>query len=481
MADAKSRYRFKEFKNGFRIEGEDRRPVDISISPEGMSFDVSTSFKIKNHWTHEVEALEQAYTRSYGIPHLYMLVDRIANDLMLGWQPPEGKAHGKIANVGWDVRTWAVTQTKKALASRIKEQWLRLKERMNPTVVAVQNRIFSVALKVPEYMHTDKNFYEDKFIIQDIMNYRAAAAVAAKLEEAMGIYFDFNSRPNQPWTMLDNWMGMYAPNGVAYPALRKTLMNLPGNFPPGPLQAIRHTILPEAIKERQRLLAMTVIGQEADYAGDRIDRFIPVVLRSNEDDFSEMISVVASQNIDWPEGPRTFKRFRRSFSMVMDYPAEFGPIDIMGLTRRSMEYHNNETVRRQLEQRQRAMEGLEPDTLTAVPPIPLPTDDKLIFLDTVERVADEGANMGHCVGGYAGRAVEGHCYLFHVEYDGEEATVEVDQFGTVRQGSGPKNTRNKAVDYGKKALTKWGGRIEAEPLKPTMKVARHAALPQAAD
>jgi len=464
MDKKQSRYTIKEYRSGFRIEGEDRLPVTVNIASNGLGFDIATKFKIINNWNRTVAPLEEFDIINLSIPRLYSIVDAVASNLMLAWQPPpkpDGtQLVGRIGHIGWDIRSWAEEQTRKAIAPRLKEQWLRLKERMDPKIVEVQNRVFSVALRVPDWMLDAPNFYQNHYIIRDIMQYRGAAALAAHLERAVQTYYEWNARPSQPWRMLENWMGMYSPTGVAYPALRKTLMNLAGNFPPGPLQRIRHVMLPRAIKERECLLAMTVLGEEFDF-GTHVDRFIPVVLRSKNEHFKEMLKIVA-ENFDWKYGPRTYQRFVRSMKILMDYPGDFGPINILGLTRRAMTYHTDERVRRQLEQRQRAMRGLQPEDETRVPSIPLPENEHVHFLSTVEEIIDEGEQMGHCVGGYAGRAVDGKCYLFHIIYKGKEATIEVGMSGHVIQGSGPNNRINKAVTYGRSVLSKWGSQITPE-------------------
>ena len=67
--------------------------------------------------------------------------------------------------------------------------------------------------------------------------------------------------------------------------------------------------------------------------------------------------------------------------------------------------------------------------------------------------------MKHCIATYAERAVRGDCYLFHVEYDNQHASVEVDLYGQVRQARGPRNTCNRACVYGQRVLRRWGEQL----------------------
>lgn len=75
--------------------------------------------------------------------------------------------------------------------------------------------------------------------------------------------------------------------------------------------------------------------------------------------------------------------------------------------------------------------------------------------------------MGHCVAAYAAAAVYGRSYLFHVSYRGEEATVEVSEWGHVTQTQGPGNRDNGACRYGRRVLNRWGRNFPTEMCNPT--------------
>ena len=45
--------------------------------------------------------------------------------------------------------------------------------------------------------------------------------------------------------------------------------------------------------------------------------------------------------------------------------------------------------------------------------------------------------MRHCIASYAGKALAGESFLFHIEHRGEVASVEVDTRGRVLQAYGP--------------------------------------------
>jgi len=70
--------------------------------------------------------------------------------------------------------------------------------------------------------------------------------------------------------------------------------------------------------------------------------------------------------------------------------------------------------------------------------------------------------MDNCVASYASHAVRGSSLLFHVEKDGEAATVEVSARGYVAQAAGPRNRRNAAVKWGERALKRLGKKFPEE-------------------
>jgi hypothetical protein len=92
---------------------------------------------------------------------------------------------------------------------------------------------------------------------------------------------------------------------------------------------------------------------------------------------------------------------------------------------------------------------------TAKPPIKLPENNNIKFLNTYKSVVDEGDLMDHCIASYAPSAVNGSCYLFHIDYNNEMASVEVSPQGYVKQSYGKKDTKNNASAYGRKVLSEW--------------------------
>jgi len=103
---------------------------------------------------------------------------------------------------------------------------------------------------------------------------------------------------------------------------------------------------------------------------------------------------------------------------------------------------------------------LDEETPTKPPPIAVPDIPGVRFLSNVGDIQAEGEQMHHCITLYAERAVAGHSYLFHVDYEGNCASVEVDLRGQVRQSCGPRNKPTRASEHGARILRRWGGEFK---------------------
>jgi hypothetical protein len=96
---------------------------------------------------------------------------------------------------------------------------------------------------------------------------------------------------------------------------------------------------------------------------------------------------------------------------------------------------------------------------------------KVTFLCTSQQVRDEGNIMRHCIGSSVGSAFKMRRLIFHVEYQGQKATVALDDENNsaiipgvvenwIVSGSfGPKNHKNKASAMGEKIMKQWARKL----------------------
>jgi hypothetical protein len=171
--------------------------------------------------------------------------------------------------------------------------------------------------------------------------------------------------------------------------------------------------------------------------------------------------------------PRQPDDLRFAIRYLCDYPEpHHGTLG--GLVDRVIRWHRRAHERRRLEEFVAEMGGH--DRPTTRPPIALPAVPGITFLATVGDVVEEGTRMKHCIATRTPEAIKGRCFLFHVDYQGEQASVEVSADGEITDAEGPRNTKNAAVQWGTVQLQAWGAELPprkvVEPPKAIQKVRR---------
>jgi hypothetical protein len=327
---------------------------------------------------------------------------------------------------------------------------------VDPTVLDVQRAVFAATRGVSRVLLDDR-LYRDPWLVHDITHYRAAAIAVKFVEEMVKAriaknfddfieYLDAVEKERiDSIEHLQNWRGLFSPTGEEYHSLNRTLMNLPGGVPASMVADMARVELPRPITSRIELdfvLAFTHTRRQ--------DSNFPIAIHATKDQIIEGIKRVNRY---------THNEFstRRAHDILLyarflnDYP-ERHTGNLVGLTDRAIWWHRTQRERDIDENVTR----LGADTPAAKPPIALPVLPEIRFLDTVKAICEEGLTMEHCVASYSEGAVHGSYYLFHVDHAGEAATIEVNRQGKVLQAYGPKDKLNQAVDWGKRALNRWG-------------------------
>lgn len=467
-----SKYVFTERADGFEITApnQNRTPTRVTCYP--------TYLEIERRPGRDGEV----EPRHFGFYEYYALSRAVAEGLMAEWEPPERNEH-------WSgVRDWAVTQTARAIGKRVYAQWQRLIQGVDPTVLAVHRAIFA-ATRGTAALAMEEELYQYEFVVRDIVNYRAAA-VAAKWVEPLAdgciqrralnspqaqdirqalsaleplarqsgltLYSSLEldrttAKHSSPIEAMQDWRALFSPTGEDYRSLNRTLTYLPGGIPATLLcRALRDLYLERPITQRLELLALLHYQEAAGKREDWVN--LPVFMHTDTPGVKEAVRRVAAYMHD-DLSTRKAADVRRAVGILADFP-ERHTGNIVGLADKSIRWHRDGQEHRT----QETIDRLGGHTLTALPPS-LPDIPGVTFLDNVEAVCREGAAMGHCIASYAAFAVNGACYLFHVEHNGETATVEVDPAGPAVQAHGPHNTNNGAVRWGQRALSRWGRQV----------------------
>ena len=480
-----SRYIVEEKKNGFVVRGrphhwdvpgapewlielcydggrERREPVTVTLEP--YFFEVASPTGRIDDFDPFGAPGEQS-TR-YGLFDFPQMITDIAKRLMVPWRRPVRDYVGpdEEQEAGSWLVPWVIKQTEKAIAKQVRTEWQRLLEPFDPTILAVQKKVFAATWNCRRApLLSDDALYREKYIVKDILSYRAAAVAVL----ACGFFGPANESSIEK---MRHWRDLFAPAGMgAYTSLNKTLMNLPGGVPASLLGDLRQVVLPRPIYNRLELIATILAGARttdnfhvfahatADEIKEAVRRMSVSLQRQQEAEIAEMIQQFPGNGWERAKvraalSPRRTRDIREAVYYMLDFPDDHNG-RLVGLAEKAIRWHG--TAGREEEAR-KTIRRFGTERKTALPPIGLPKVEGIRLLATVGDIVTEAEKMRHCIASYADKAVEGHCFLFHVDYRGESASVEVDHMGQIKQARGPRNSPNVATHWGAKVLAEWG-------------------------
>ncbi len=451
------RYVVSDLSDGLHISAR-KHPLDVDGTEKWMLDAIEENYNIKRNpvtvWreplSFQLESHDKKGTiskRRFSLVNYYGLVNEIAEQLLRDWTPPDKGDDDEYIDKGppelrmWrGIREWAVNRTEMAINKMIYDKWKKLRETADPVALTVQKKVFAATFGYGSTrLVMAPEFYKHPFIVKDVLEFRAAAVAAGLcgriaytkegIDDALGYMAD--------------WRSIFSLTKAAYPSLNKTLTNLPYGIPARLLLSLNQFMLRRPVTSRLELLTIIL-------AHRRGQRNIRVFEFATEAQIAEVMQRV-SAHLHRDLSPRRWKDLDSVILFLKDYPDQHTG-NLVGLAERSIRWHRdfqNQTVAK-------FIEGFGHDKDVAKPPIPLPSIEGIRFLSTVGDVAQEGVEMQHCISTYAKKAVEGHCYLFHVDHQGRQASVEVDCYGRVIQANGPRNESNAACEWGRKVLGKWG-------------------------
>lgn len=455
-----SKYSISEFTNGFLIIGKDREPVEVIRQP--------TYFQVK--------LLNLDHILEFSFFDYYPFSGSIFLGLMANWKPENIKESGDPMWHG--VYEWALNQTAKALGKRVHAQWRRLLSQVDPTILSAHKSMFAATFSGGEFERIPQ-LYDHKIIVNDIVNYRAAAIAARNVmqliernQEIQSSIYDQLGGKSQPYTMsktfspflrffsskvfnpnhnrmieaMHDWQDLFSVTGKKYRSLSRTLMSLPGGVPHGLLCVLPYIHLTRPVTDRLELLLLLLFNQIVRPGHINAN----VIHQATRERIKRAMQILSAHK-NLTLSPRRSSDVRDLAQYLVDYPDRHQG-NVVGLLERSIDWHRNQNEEDFINQ----LGNLGLETQCSIPPIPLPDSPGVKFLGTVNDISQEALKMKNCVASYASKAVNGNCYLFHVTYRDKEATVEVSPYGIVQQAYGPRNFRNSAAKWGRRMLGKWG-------------------------
>lgn len=466
------RYNVKHKANMLEISGEARNTVQLEFT--GRCF---RTWRNQEH-------------RDFGLFDYGAMISWLSREAIEGWERPANKSlPAQTEDVSeteytdrW-IPQWIRDIGVRAFNAKVYPYWKDWISATQPEVVSVHKAVHAAigSSIMSPILGTDE-LYKNEFIIGDIIRYPAAAMAAGWLDgmtlhqpwvqakypfaaerlkaklrfelcrddaERTKLYFAAigTSEQNVPMWLdfLSHWPSVFAFEGAPYRSLNRTLMNMPRQIPLFLLTRFPHIRLERPIIDRAELLLILAYALYPEAPNRHI------IMHAHHEDIISMLDVVTrSTNAYFPW--RKGSTYRRIASLLSSYPNSYDG-NVVGLARRAIRHREELQYQRLL---QRTLSQYHPDVHVAKPPVALPSQNNISFLEKVGDITNESAQMKHCVAAYADKAVRGDCYLFHVEYASDKATVEVNRYGMVVQAKGPHNIANEACKWGETVLANWG-------------------------
>lgn len=262
----------------------------------------------------------------------------------------------------------------------------------------------------------------------------------------------------------DQWRKFLCFENKPYRAFNLTVDNFPALVPWDYVLKLRWVPFFKPLTQRDKLMLYldyrTYVRRNAVELS-QLHAFFNLVEGATREDFAQAVRLVATYHgvaeTNFPKKPYNYKTFH--IQQLGQFCAEFdGTLgnrkSLTGLVRDVIAQHRQYEA----DQENKLLAQGE-NFVFPLPPIPLPEDPRIIHLADRDSLIREATQMQHCVSGYTEYARTGQFYYFHIEYEGETATVEIDMAGSVNQAFGPRNQINRASKWGKDRLTDWGWKL----------------------
>lgn len=296
-------------------------------------------------------------------------------------------------------------------------------------------------------------FRQEKYIVKDAIRFRAARLAMAYAEPRVHATLTYSAEEQSACEAqhfverFHDWRSLFSPTRKSYRALNQSLERFDDFVDIKWLDTLRRVRLPRAIPSVLHFSFLRELVRGMWTHAQKFQILLGRALEMPEEDLETAIDEVMRTLFEDPTTSR---------GMCLHTLAELWLREGPPRGACSLAFTRTHLARMQVRYRTRERYAISLNHVCARPPIPLPCEDGIHFLADVSEVIAESREMKHCVATYAGSAVYGRCFLFHIEYEGERATVEVDCHGKVRQSLGPMNQANRAARYGREVLERWG-------------------------
>jgi hypothetical protein len=412
---------------------------------------------------------------------------------MANWTAPREKI---IKNPWFGAKDWSKDRVKKVLAKRIATHWRTILEDTYPKwFLDLHKRIFAVTYRIPSQDLSRwliMKHIHHPYLYSDVMNYRAAAHAMLlgghddRRTESLFIVVGSNKLVHIS-DMMQQWTAAYDIDHVLNRSKRRTIMNLPAHISTSMLCYFSGLQLDRPLYTKQEVTWACALAKRFTHMPRVMEN--KAILHPTSADLNNAIRRYAIMS-----GEPMSINATKSYDNLAQYIADAGHRDLMmyrsygtfvdattvtSLFKTAEEIHKeiHRGMHQQDTERMTRRLGLPAETMTKLPPIPLPQHASITFLDTVGAVIEEGQLMEHCISSYARSAAEGSLFVFHIEHQEEMATGVVSRTAWATHAAqchGPRNKANKASKFGQRVLNLWALGLATNKLGKSMSQAADA-------
>jgi hypothetical protein len=475
-------YKVERLPRGFKVSREGYFDAEVVISER---FFLQVTFNRKEG---PKEVRTCCFMKFHDLKKIFV------DEMFLVWKEKNKERIEKtrIKSVHKKLKVWLENKFLNGLGFVLYPEWKEVITKFEPEVHDIFKRFMVVRgpkRAFPVIFFNDK-LYENKGIVNDLLNYNSIhfCADLGSIDDDGRIVFSngrFGELAGRYRCSTENWRLLFSDCDHTYKALNKTLNNMPRGIHAEHLLYLKMLHLSEPVTDRVKLAAIAYAVSKKvrmnSITGPNIP-YINCLVRSSPAQIRKAFKLF-KKNYEKVHKYKMHQTLRgiRGIASLVNYISDYDGThdgEIVGLLEKAHRWHQDEEIRleqrrqmraiedeqRRLANAQQALERRKQEEEdrkkpTKLPPIPLPENEKIRFLDTVERVFEEAMNMNHCIGSYAKRAMNGECYLFHVEIDGQKASTMINKDGKHVQSYGPRNCHNKASQWAENVLGSWGGKL----------------------
>ncbi len=232
---------------------------------------------------------------------------------------------------------------------------------------------------------------------------------------------------------LESWRKLFSITERVSRALNKTLSNLSDTAGSNSILEFSNYSLVRPILNRLEI-AVSSAGYDS--------RHSKIFMHAKEDRIMKALSLY-SQHIRGV-AVDSFLSLISEFVEFLDKFPDIHNGNIVGLTEKAIKWQEKEKDKDVM----KLFCKYDETDKTSIPQFKLCENENIHFLSSAVDIVQEGVTMKHCVTKFIDDAIEGNSFYYHVNFNEESATAELDEKGRLVQINGPKNKTNTAVDFG---------------------------------